>query len=178
MRTEREVTTSTEASSKAERSSADAHELAPVEHAHLPGERAAVVEQVSGDVAEDDAPAFPDDLEGTEGYRAVASPDVEQGLSTRERSVCEHPVAHGREEVQRGFQVFGVPAVAPLQQPRGPPVSNRLRQVPALFVDRSFRFLATQHGGQVLRCEGGHLVAGLDGGAADVRGEDDVLELQ
>jgi len=37
-----------------------------------------VVEQVLGDVAEDNVPSFPDELKGTEGYEAVASPDVEQ----------------------------------------------------------------------------------------------------
>src|SRR5215213_4751195 len=80
-----------------------AHELAPVEHAHLFGERAAMVEQILGDVAEDYASLFPDELQRAEGYQAIASPHVEQGLAALKRGVSEHPVAHGKKEVHGSF---------------------------------------------------------------------------
>jgi hypothetical protein len=92
-----------------------AHELGPVEHAHLLRQSAAVVEQTPGDVAEDDASHFADELEGAEGYKSAAHPDVERGFAARERGVTEPPVAHGSEEVQRGLEGPGVSAVAPLQ---------------------------------------------------------------
>src|SRR5215213_3626630 len=40
------------------------------------------------------------------------------------------------------------------------------------------RLLAGENRNDILRREGGHLVAGLYGGTANVRGEHDVLELQ
>jgi hypothetical protein len=48
----------------------------------------------------------------------------------------------------------------------------------SLGFDRVFRLLALEHRPQVLGGQGSHPVASLDGGAADVRGEDGVLEFE
>ena len=50
--------------------------------------------------------------------------------------------------------------------------------VPLLEINGILRLLAPQNGSEVLRRERRHLVSGLDRGAADVRGEDYVLEFE
>src|SRR5215212_2965761 len=63
---------------------------------------------------------------------------------------------------------------------------NALHEIPThgegtgkfLGFDRGLGFLAPEHRPQVLGGQGRHPVAGLDGGAADVRGENHVLELE
>jgi hypothetical protein len=56
--------------------------------------------------------------------------------------------------------------------------STSTRSASRLGAHGSLRLLAGEHGEDVLGGEGRHFVAGLDGGTADVRGEDGVLELE
>src|SRR5215213_4962131 len=100
-------------------------ELAPSLDAHLFGEHPAVVEQVPGDVAEDDVPVFPHEIEGPEGYKAVARPDVKQGLAPLHGGVLQNTVPPGQQSRQERLLLPRVAPETTLQQPLGPFVSNR-----------------------------------------------------
>ena len=123
-----------------------------------------MVEQVPGDVAEDDVPVFPHEIEGPEGYKAVTRPDVKQGLAPLHGGILQNTVPPGKTPAAQSRPRNDAPATT------RPICLEPARPRILLSVDRGLRFLAAQYGRQVLSSEGGHLFPRLDGGAADVRG--------
>ena len=82
----------------------------------------AMIEEVIGDVAEDDPSRFPNERHGPEGDQPVTGADIEDHLAGPDASVRQDSVADRRQELKRPSFLLGVACMAPGKDPLCPPV--------------------------------------------------------
>src|SRR4029453_15014519 len=101
------------------------HEVAPVEYAAGLRSAPTLVEQVGGDVAEDDPTRRPHAVERAEAAQRGARSDVEHGVAFGDRGPVEHAVAVDSQHVGGSLARPRVASVAAAEHPPGPAVLAR-----------------------------------------------------